>query len=67
MAENSTALDWRRSRFCGGNTCVEVAFNAAVVLVRDGKDRDAARLSFDRSAWRTFIAGLQSDAIAEDR
>ncbi|WP_426508396.1 DUF397 domain-containing protein [Dactylosporangium sp. McL0621] len=67
MAENSNALDWRRSRFCGSNTCVEVASNADVVLIRDGKDRDSARLRFDRSAWRTFIAGLRSDEIAANR
>jgi len=67
MAENSTALDWRSSRFCAANQCVEVAFTADVVLIRDGKDRDSARLRFDRSAWRTFIAGLRSDEIAVDR
>ncbi|MER7279888.1 DUF397 domain-containing protein [Dactylosporangium sp. NPDC000244] len=58
MAENSNALEWRRSRFCGNQSCVEVAFSANSVLIRDGKHPDAAHLKFDPDDWRAFIAIL---------
>nr|BFE64808.1 hypothetical protein GCM10020063_093340 [Dactylosporangium thailandense] len=58
MAENSNAPEWRRSRFCGNQSCVEVAFSANSVLIRDGKHPDAAHLKFNPDDWRAFIAML---------
>jgi hypothetical protein len=40
-----------------GGSCVEVADNLpGRVLVRDSKDRTGPTLTFDPTAWRTFIA-----------
>jgi hypothetical protein len=48
---------WRKSSYSGsGNTdCVEVAFVADEVGVRDSKNTDGPTLSFPPTAWRTFV------------
>lgn len=51
-------LTWRKSTRSGNNStgnCVEVAFSAGVVGVRDSKN-PTARLTFTRSAWRALTA-----------
>ena len=62
MAENSVALAWRKSRFCGSQSCVEIAFSADIVLVRDSKNPDAARLRFETKVWQAFVADLRDSA-----
>jgi hypothetical protein len=51
---------WRRSSFCQGadQTCVDVAFTRAEVLVRDSKDPSGARLAFSGEEWRVFLLGV---------
>ncbi|GAB3972280.1 DUF397 domain-containing protein [Plantactinospora veratri] len=52
------AAIWRKSTRSGasGGNCVEVADNLpGVVLVRDSKNRDGGRLTFDADAWRAFV------------
>ncbi len=53
---------WRRSSLCTGadSTCVEVAFEAGVVAVRDGKDPDGPALRFTAAEWRAFLAGARA-------
>ncbi|WP_329109549.1 DUF397 domain-containing protein [Micromonospora sp. NBC_01699] len=51
-------LIWRKSSRsnANGGACVEVADNlAAIVLVRDTKDRDGGTLTFGPEAWRAFV------------
>jgi len=62
---NPTNPVWRKSThsFSNGN-CVEVASAPSLdtpemVLVRDSKDPDGPRLSFDRREWAAFTATLQ--------
>jgi hypothetical protein len=53
--------NWRKSTYSdatGGN-CVEAAADAAVVMVRDTADRDAAALAIPAHAWQQFIASLR--------
>jgi hypothetical protein len=47
-------LTWRKSSYSGGgnNSCVEVAFAADAVGVRDSKNTDGPRLAFSAAAWR---------------
>ncbi|GAA3449831.1 DUF397 domain-containing protein [Dactylosporangium matsuzakiense] len=65
MAENSRALVWRKSRFCGSQSCVEVAHGLDAVLIRDSKDPEAAPLQFQPDAWRDFIAGLRNETLSD--
>jgi len=62
VAENSSAFLWRKSRFCGTSSCVEVAFSADAVLIRDSKEQEsaAAFLRFDMHAWQAFVDDLRS-------
>lgn len=48
--------NWRKSSYSGGgdNSCVEVAFAAATVGVRDSKNTGGPALSFPPAAWRRF-------------
>ena len=51
---------WRKSSRSNsnGSDCVEVADNLpGRVLVRDSKDQTGPALTFDPTAWRSFITG----------
>lgn len=50
--------DWRRSTRCESSGCVEVAFDAAV-LVRDSTDPDGGVLAFSPEQWAAFVAGVR--------
>jgi hypothetical protein len=43
---------------CENGTCVEVAFLANLVLMRDSKDPDGPVLAFTRTEFAEFKAGL---------
>jgi hypothetical protein len=52
---------WRKSgRSSGaqGSNCVEVAFVAEQVGVRDSKNADGGHLVFDRAAWAYVLGGM---------
>lgn len=54
-------LTWRKSTRSGAaGHCVEVADAPATVLVRDSKDVTGPVLTFDRSTWAGFIAGVRA-------
>jgi hypothetical protein len=56
----STVLNWRKSSYSGGNggSCVEVAA-ADYVLIRDSKNTDGPKLTFNREAWSAFAAKVK--------
>lgn len=57
------AVQWRKSSYSGGSggNCVEVAVGlSGVVLVRDSKDPDGAKLFFTHAGWRAFIASVHA-------
>ncbi|WP_312880401.1 DUF397 domain-containing protein [Actinokineospora xionganensis] len=52
-------MQWRKSSFSGGDgqgNCVEVAWPAPQVAVRDSKAPHGRTLAFSRSRWRVFLA-----------
>jgi hypothetical protein len=49
-------LNWRTSSRSSGGNCVEVAADDEHVYVRDSKDPRGPVLTFDREAFREFIA-----------
>ena len=53
--------DWRKSTYSDGNggSCVEVADDDAVVLVRDTTDRDGATITVSAAGWQRFTASLR--------
>jgi hypothetical protein len=61
--EQPARLDWFKSSYSSGEggACVEVAPDAAVIHVRDSKERGGPRLAFTRSAWAGFVADLGRD------
>lgn len=48
--------DWRKSSYSGGGNgdCVEVAFVAEKVAVRDSKNVSGPALAFPAATWRSF-------------
>ena len=57
-------LTWRKSSKSSGGACVEVATGDELVYIRDSKDPAGPVLTFDREAFRDFIAFVkQTDAI----
>lgn len=56
-----TRAAWRTStRSNGTGACVEVSAAAGVVAVRDSKDRSGPVHTFDRQAWRKFLAAVKA-------
>ena len=51
---------WRKSSYSGngGQNCVEIAGNGAI-LVRDTKDRDGVTLTVPVRAWAEFTTSLR--------
>lgn len=52
-------MQWRKSSFSGGDgqgDCVEIAWPAPQVAVRDSKDPDGRTLAFSHTRWKTFLA-----------
>jgi hypothetical protein len=64
MAESDPLVArFRRSSFCAGGNCVEVAvLTGDEIVVRDSKDArpDAPRLSFTAAEWDAFVAGVMA-------
>ena len=51
---------WLKSKASQVNgNCVEVAFNAEAVRVRNSQDPDGPVLSFSHSEWRAFLTGAR--------
>jgi hypothetical protein len=59
---NEVVSDWRVATYTGGQgNCVEVGRSAAVVAVRDTKDRESGpALRFDPSVWQAFTERLKA-------
>jgi hypothetical protein len=55
-------LRWFTSSFSGGNgaSCVEVAFLADAVAVRDTKDRALPPHHHPARSWSEFLAGVRA-------
>ena len=52
--------DWRKSqRCCEGPDCVEVAWDADGVWLRDSKNAGGPVLRFSHRDWAAFIAGVK--------
>jgi len=59
-------LTWRKSSKSSGGACVEVATRDELVCIRHSKDPAGPMLTFDREAFRDFIAFVkQIDAMEE--
>jgi len=56
-------LIWRRSKVCANNACVEIAEEPQSFFVRDSKNPASSVLTFSRSDWGTFIAGIRAGAL----
>jgi hypothetical protein len=55
MTAREERQNWRKSSYSGGggnNDCVEVAFGAEAVGVRDSKNTDGPQLVFRATSWR---------------
>jgi hypothetical protein len=50
---------WFKSSFSHANGCVEVAFGADRVAVRDSKHQHGPVLIFRSDEWRAFLAGVR--------
>jgi Domain of unknown function (DUF397) len=53
-------LTWRRSRFCSGGACVEVARSGSSYFVRDSKIAQSPVLRFTEAEWRAFAQGMRA-------
>jgi hypothetical protein len=62
MMGEGANIQWRRPRRCGTeSTCVEVAFDGELVLVRNSQAPDGPTAAFDRQEWAEFVAAVKTD------
>ena len=52
-------LEWRRSSWCNGGTCVEAAVQDDAILLRSSADPDGPILVLSPAAWRDLIIGIK--------
>ena len=57
MTKSTEHPRWRRSPFCSGGSCIEVARVADQYLIRDSKDPDV-HLRFSDAEWAAFAKGV---------
>ncbi|RCG23379.1 DUF397 domain-containing protein [Sphaerisporangium album] len=59
-----SGAQWRKSTRSQGtsNNCVEVAWSAAGVAVRDSKNLGPA-LGFTQAGWAAFIGGIKAGEV----
>jgi hypothetical protein len=62
--EDTMKPGWRTSSYTGngGGNCVEVGDAAAMIIVRDTKDRPGPALRFRPAAWRRFANQVKAGA-----
>jgi len=61
---DASRADWfTSSRSGSASNCVEVAFVADMVGVRDSKDREGPALLLGTEAWRAFTGCLKAGAF----
>ena len=61
MTEVSSGQGYRRSSFCGGGSCVEVApLENGRVAVRDSKDTTKQEHVYTQEEWNDFVKGVKA-------
>lgn len=58
----SSAMAWRKSSRCDSGHCVEVAWRADGVAVRNNVVPDV-QLSFDRASWHGLVRDLRGGLL----
>ena len=57
----ASTANWRRSRRCESNQCVEFAsIGGEMVGLRDSADPHGPVLAFARPDWTAFVAGVRA-------
>jgi hypothetical protein len=60
MPDRYEEVEWRSSSFCGSTTCLEVAFLADRVLLRNSTAPQAEPLDLTWDEWRDFLKGAKA-------
>ena len=64
---NLSRAVWHKSTYSTSSDCVEVAFVAGAVAIRDSKDRRGPVLLFTAGEWDAFIAGVRDGQFQQGR
>jgi len=52
--------EWRRSTYCGSNSCLEIRLDNGRIAIRDSKVHNGPILQFDRTEWAAFLKGARN-------
>jgi Domain of unknown function (DUF397) len=64
----NSGTDWRKSSFSGENgSCVEVAFSAPAVAIRDSKSTGSGHLSVTPVKWVSFVAAAKGGRLVRQQ
>jgi hypothetical protein len=61
--DQQISIVWHKSSYSEAGNCVEVAYTATSVLVRDSNDRSDTALYIPRSMWLRFLADIRSESL----
>jgi Domain of unknown function (DUF397) len=65
--ESDDAADapvWRKSSYTANGNCVEVAFFASRILVRNSRAQHGPALVFTQAEWKAFLNGVGDGEFA---
>jgi hypothetical protein len=57
-------LVWRKSSYTANGTCVEVAFFADLIFVRNSRAEHGPALVFTQAEWKAFLDGAGDGEFA---
>jgi hypothetical protein len=56
--EAADVVVWRKSSYTAAGNCVEVAFSAGHILVRNSRAQHGPALVFTQAEWKAFLNGV---------
>lgn len=59
-AADPSPATWRKSSYSNVDGCVEIAFLADRVAIRDSKARQGPTLLFNAVEWKSFLNGVRN-------
>jgi Domain of unknown function (DUF397) len=60
-------IKWHKSTYSVSDGCVEVAFVADLIAVRNSKDAGGPTLIFTTHEWEAFLAGVRGGEFDQSR
>lgn len=58
--------NWHKSNWSDDGGCVEIAYADGVIGVRDSKNPDGPKLTFNQHEWTAFTNGIRDGSLTPE-